>query len=111
MKTIDGRMLQLKMDSMHELTLINTLPAEYFEDTKIEGAINIPQDQPDFVDRVKMAVSDDKKAEIVVYCANQECNSSTKAAEKLTDAGFVNVMDYEAGAEDWNATQQTHRTR
>jgi len=36
-----------------------------------------------------------------VYCARTECQSSHHAAEKLEQAGFRNVIDFEGGAEEW----------
>ena len=48
-------------------------------------------------------VSEDavKGAEIVVYCANLQCPSSTQTAQALQGLGYTNVADYEAGKADW----------
>ncbi len=107
MKTINRSQLQKKRGGIDELTLINTLPADKFDETRIEGSINIPQEKPDFVERVKATVNDNFDSEIVVYCASADCNSSTQAAEKLDEAGFTQVFDYEGGAKDWKQSQQT----
>jgi len=102
MKNIDAAQLQQMQRSNGDFLLINTLDEEHFENTRIPGAINIPQSQPDFVDRVRsQADSPDQK--IVTYCASSQCNSSTQAAEKLEAAGFTNVYDFEAGAQGWQA--------
>lgn len=106
MQTITREQLEKKQNSIKDLTLINTLPADKFKETKISNSINVPQQNDDFVDRVSAAVMNDKKAEIVVYCANKECDSSTRAARKLEQAGFKNVYDYEGGYKDW---QQSHQ--
>jgi rhodanese-related sulfurtransferase len=103
MNTISNEQLKTKKNSITDLTLINTLAASHFNKYKITGSINIPQDLEDFVQRVETTVMNNKAAEIVVYCANQECDSSTQAAQKLIDAGFTNVSDYPGGAEAWNA--------
>jgi rhodanese-related sulfurtransferase len=103
MKTIDREQLKQKRTSV---TLINTLPEDKADDYKIEGSLNIPQDSDDFVAQVEQAVNGDKSQEIVVYCANFNCDSSTKGAQKLEAAGFTNVIDYEGGAEDWNKTEK-----
>ncbi len=102
MKTITTEQLRQKLEGMEDVTLINTLPASNFEETKIEQAINIPLERPDFVDRVGSAVSQNRDAEIVVYCASDRCDSSTQAAEKLDEAGFTHVYDYDGGAKEWN---------
>lgn len=83
--------------------LVNTLSESDFERTKIEDAVNIPQQSDDFVERVENEAGG-KDQPVVVYCASTECSSSTKAAEKLEKAGFTNVYDFEAGAEGWKET-------
>jgi rhodanese-related sulfurtransferase len=83
------------------MTLINTLPAAQFEIHNIPGSINIPQNSTDFSQRVMAAVNGNKDAEIIVYCASQKCDSSTRGARKLEAAGFTNVFDYEGGVETW----------
>jgi rhodanese-related sulfurtransferase len=36
-----------------------------------------------------------------VYCANQQCDASEKAAQKLEAAGFTDVSRYTGGAAAW----------
>jgi rhodanese-related sulfurtransferase len=101
MPAIDTPELKSMMERGEDFLLVNTLPEEQFEKTRIPGAINIPQDQSVFERRVEEhAESKDQK--IVVYCANIDCDSSTKAAEKLDQAGFTNVFDYRVGAKGWH---------
>lgn len=100
MKTITTEELQGKIDRKEDFLLINTLSEHSFKQTHIPEAVNIPQDQDDFVSRVEGAAGGQDKS-IVVYCANEECHSSTKAAEKLESTGFANVFDYEGGAKAW----------
>jgi rhodanese-related sulfurtransferase len=110
MPAVDTPELEAFFERDEDFLLINTLPRENFEKTKLPRAVNIPQDQPDFVQQVeKRAGAKDKK--IVVYCANIDCDSSTQAAKKLDDAGFTNVYDYRGGAKAWqdNAVDQTSR--
>jgi len=38
---------------------------------------------------------------VVVYCANAECDASPKAAERLEEAGFTDVVDYQGGTQSW----------
>ncbi|WP_425395863.1 rhodanese-like domain-containing protein [Aeoliella sp.] len=87
--------------------LVNTLDEAHFDKTNIEGAVNIPQQDDDFVERVEKQAGG-KDQPVVVYCANTECSSSTQAAEKLEKAGFTNVYDFESGAEGWK--ESGHRT-
>lgn len=83
-----------------KLTVVNTLPPEHFTKTRIPGSINIPEQNEDFAARVEAAAGS-KNQPVVVYCASQQCDSSTRAAEKLDAAGFAMVYDYQDGAQGW----------
>lgn len=102
MKTVNANELKQLLDN--DVLLVNTLPEDKFESTKIEGSVNIPQNSPDFVQRVKDTAGD---RAVVVYCANQQCDSSTKAAQKLDAAGFSNIYDFAAGAKGWEEAGET----
>lgn len=82
------------------MTLVNTLPAEAFEDTKIPGAINVPLESHDFAARVEQETGGKNKP-VIVYCASEQCDSSEKAADKLESAGFTTVLRYTGGAAAW----------
>lgn len=99
MLRIDAKQLQGMRDSQ-DVTIIDTLPPGQFEQTRIEGAINIPEQQDDFASQVESQVGDKHKP-VVVYCASAECNSSLYAAEKLDAAGFEQVYEFTDGAQGW----------
>jgi 3-mercaptopyruvate sulfurtransferase SseA len=40
-------------------------------------------------------------AEIVVYCANRQCQNSHIAAHHLSVLGYTNVSVYTGGKQDW----------
>jgi len=42
-----------------------------------------------------------KNIPIVVYCAHEDCDASEKLLNKLIKCGFVNVIDYPGGIEEW----------
>jgi len=85
-----------------DFVLINVLPREAFNKDHIRTSINIPVEEENFTELVdKVAGNKDKK--VVVYCANFNCDASTKAAKKLEKADFTNVFEYEGGTEDWHA--------
>lgn len=83
-----------------KLTVVNTLPPKHFAATNIPGSVNIPEQEEDFAARVEAAAGN-KNQPVVVYCANPQCDSSTKAAEKLDAAGFAMVYEYQQGAQGW----------
>jgi rhodanese-related sulfurtransferase len=99
-KTITTDGLKALQGQNGDLTLVNTLAASEFEKTKIPGATNIPLASTDFAARVEQEAGGKDKP-VVVYCANQQCNSSEKAAEKLEAAGFTAVSRYTGGAAAW----------
>jgi rhodanese-related sulfurtransferase len=111
MKTVTAQDVKKMRDAGEKFLLVNTLPAENFEKTKIPGAVNIPQDQSDFAERVESQAGG-KDNTIVVYCARKDCDSSSQGAAKLEQAGFVDVYDFEEGAEGWQqefSTKQQSR--
>lgn len=77
--------------------LVEVLGQDQYEDRHLPGAINIPLDELE--DRAPEEL--DKDETIVVYCASYTCQASTKAAEKLTEMGYENVMDYKGSKADW----------
>jgi len=101
MTTITTRELERLAEREPGLPIINTLSRESFDKTRIPGSVNIPQDEPNFADRVEREVGG-KSEKLVVYCANSQCDSSEKATEKLEDAGFTSVLTYQGGAKAWN---------
>ncbi len=89
------------MENNHEdFVLINVLGADQFNKEHIRTSVNVPVGDDDFVEQVE-TVAGNKDRNVVVYCANFDCNASPKAAEKLDAAGFTRVYDYEGGTQDW----------
>jgi rhodanese-related sulfurtransferase len=78
--------------------LVEALPAKYYLDKHLPGAINIPHDQ---VDALAPRLLPDKTAPIVVYCANGPCKNSGIAAARLAELGYADVRDYHEGKADW----------
>ena len=66
-KTISRDELKEKIDRDDNFLLVETLPATAYHHNHLPGAINLPPDQ---VTTVASQILPDKKAEIVVYCAN-----------------------------------------
>ncbi len=108
MRTITAHELKHFWDRGEDFLLVNTLPAGHFSQTKIPGAVNIPQDSADFADRV-LEASGSKEKTIVVYCAHRECDSSTQGAKQLLDAGFEDVWDFEDGFRGWEEFQKSRK--
>jgi len=101
--TIDRDELEEKLASDNDIVLIEVLDEEQYEESHIEGAINIPLSQ--IGREIKGKIDTDR--EIVVYCADFECQASPKAAEKLDKLGYENVYDYAGGKKDWREAGNT----
>ena len=80
------------------MTIVEALPPQYYEDSHIPGAINLPHD--DVQSRAE-GMLPDKEAYIVVYCANTPCANSRFAANALVQMGYRHVYEYVEGKQDW----------
>lgn len=79
-------------------TVVEALPEKYFVDAHLPGARHLPHDQ---VELLAPTTLPDKNADIVVYCANMQCQNSHIAAHALTRLGYRNVAVYAEGKKDW----------
>ncbi len=95
--TISADELKEVLESEHPPVLINTLPQDAHEARHIPGSINVPTDD---IDEVEHLVPN-KDDQVVVYCANADCDASPTAAQKLEEMGYTNVVDFEDGYAGW----------
>lgn len=96
--TITREELKAKLDRGEDVTLVEALAPEQYEKYHLPGAVNLPPGQ---VREKAPEVLPDRSAEIVVYCANEDCQASPEATKILRDMGYRNAVDYAAGKEDW----------
>ena len=78
------------------ITLVNVLPRESYDDCHISGSISVP-----VAELAEAAAGWDKSQTIITYCAHGECSASGTAAKMLTELGFENVSAYEGGIKEW----------
>jgi rhodanese-related sulfurtransferase len=100
MKTISAREVRKLREAGEEYLMVNTLPTTKFAETKLPDAVNIPESDDEFAARVEQRLGG-KDRPVIVYCANINCDSSTRGAEKLIKAGFTNVYDMAEGYQGW----------
>ncbi len=98
--TITREALAAELEQGAAITLVEALPAKYYLDRHLPGAVNLPLDQ---LDNLAPALLPDKTAEIVVYCASGPCKNSGIAADRLAELGYEKVRDYHEGKADWIA--------
>ena len=96
--TISRDELRAKIERGDDFTLVETLPADVFEQGHLPGAIHIHFEE--VADKAPELLPD-KDAAIVTYCANTACNNSEAAANRLTSMGYTNVRKYAEGKDDW----------
>ncbi|MBU6342462.1 MAG: rhodanese-like domain-containing protein [Bacteroidetes bacterium] len=87
----------LKSDPNVQLVDVRT-PAELQNTGKIEGAVNINFNSPDFQAQLSQLKKDKP---VIVYCAAG--GRSPRAAAQMTKLGFTKVYDYSGGMNDWLA--------
>lgn len=105
MQTITTEELRGKMERNEKGILVNTLTKDEFQKAHIPNSLNIPEQQADFASQVEQAAGS-KDLAVIVYCASEHCHSSEQAAQKLEEAGFSNVYDYEGGSKSWSESGQ-----
>ncbi len=81
-----------------DVTVVETLRAEHFEQGHLPGAIHLHFEQ---VAEKASELLPDKDAAIVTYCSDTTCRNSEAAANQLTALGYTNVRKYAEGKNDW----------
>ena len=97
-RIIQREELRIKLSSARRPVLVEALPEKYYVGQHLPGALHLPHDQ---VDALAAGVLPEKSAEIVVYCANRQCQNSHIAAHRLSALGYTNVSVYAGGKQDW----------
>ena len=90
--------LQAKLESGEPPVLVDALPPMSYAHSHLPGAINLVPG--DVAERAARRLPD-REAEIVVYCANAECESSIETAERLVALGYASVRHYAGGKDEW----------
>jgi rhodanese-related sulfurtransferase len=99
--TITTEELRRKIDSGDSFVLVDALAPMVYAHSHLPGAINIP---PAAIDRDRLAKRiPDLTTEIVVYCANPNCEDSIATADRLQQVGYTNVRHYPGGKDEWRA--------
>ena len=79
--------------------LLDVLPESVYEQVHLPGAVNVPLEtfRPDDVAAL------DRDAPVIVYCFDQHCDLSGRAARRLEHEGFKEVYDLVGGRATWTA--------
>jgi rhodanese-related sulfurtransferase len=88
-----------KLETAEDFVLVDALAPMIYAHSHLPTAINLP---PSAVDATRLAKRiPDLGTEVVVYCANQNCEDSIVTAQKLEALGYVNVRHYPGGKDEW----------
>ena len=90
--------LRDKIENGDTFVLVDALSPMSFAAAHLPGAINLT---PGWVDDRARRRIPDRDTEIVVYCEDPACESSTKVADRLLEIGYRNVRHYAGGKRDW----------
>ena len=91
-------------DELHDalatssVVLLDALPASYYEQQHLPGALNLVADD---VDARAAQLLPDRDAAIVTYCSNTACPNSGHVAARLATLGYADVRKYAEGIQDW----------
>jgi rhodanese-related sulfurtransferase len=88
--------------------LLEALPEKYFAANHLPGARHMPHDA---VDALAAGLIPSQDSEVVVYCANVQCQNSHIAARRLAQLGYRNVRVYAGGKQDWETGGLPFETR
>lgn len=97
MQTISRKELTEKLQD--EVALVEVLPPDRYREYHLPAAMNVPLTE-NFEENIQQAVPD-KCQPVVVYCYDEVCSASTRAAKRLDELGYDEVYDYVAGKVDW----------
>ncbi|MER6977835.1 CBS domain-containing protein [Streptomyces carpinensis] len=79
--------------------LVEVLPRERYEQVHLPGALQMGLRDLDRQARERL----DTARPVIVYCADELCDLSARAAARLQQLGFRQVYDYVPGKADWLA--------
>ena len=88
-----------KIERGGDFVLVDALAPMAYAHSHLPGAINLPPSAVGELRCSKRIPSLD--TEIVVYCANPQCEDSHVTAQRLRDLGYTNVHHYAGGKDEW----------
>lgn len=101
MNTITREELKSMLERNEDVALVEVLSPPAFEAFHLPSAINVPLGDS-FDERIQRAVPD-KRRPVVVYCQNEQCTASPRAARRMEELGYEHVLEYAAGKDDWKS--------
>ncbi|MFP3943473.1 MAG: rhodanese-like domain-containing protein [Alphaproteobacteria bacterium] len=98
MTEIDRDQVKRMMDE-NAAVIVEVLDQDQYKEFHLPSAINVPVGG-NFEELIQ-TVLPAKHQPVIVYCMNEDCDASPKAAERMQKLGYERVYDYAAGKVDW----------
>lgn len=105
MKRIDGKKVKELMESRNT-KVIDVDSVADFKRSHIKGAVNIPHNDSDFVQKCKKQCSE-KNQEMVLCGQEKVSRELTQLVNDLEKAGYQKVYQYQAGPVEWKSSKLT----
>lgn len=99
-KTLDRDKVRKMLDQGYDFLLLDILPAEYYDEAHIKGAVNACVYDVNFLPRVQ-EMAPEKLVTIVLYGSGAPSKACEVAVKKLGDAGYTNIFVYAGGLQEW----------
>jgi rhodanese-related sulfurtransferase len=97
-KQLTLEQLQSRLAANPAVTLLEALPARYYQDGHLPQALHMPHDQ---ARQLAPLLVPDLSTEVVIYCASETCQNSHIAARILDQIGYGNVSIFAGGKQAW----------
>jgi rhodanese-related sulfurtransferase len=95
---IDTHALAALIASGVPLVILDARSAKWDDGKRIASAVTLTADA---TDEQAAKVIPSKQSLIVVYCSNVHCSASSHLAKRLSDLGYMHILKYEAGIQEW----------
>jgi rhodanese-related sulfurtransferase len=95
---IDTNALAVLIASGVPLVILDARSAKWDDGKRIATAKTLTADASE---EQAMELIPSKESLVVVYCSNVHCSASSHLAKRLSDLGYINILKYEAGIQEW----------
>lgn len=100
METITRRELQGRINR-DGLEVVEVLGSSEYREAHLPGAVNVPL-SAEFDEAIKQMIPDETTP-VVVYCKDEDCDASTRAAQRMQELGYADVKEFVGGKTAWKA--------
>ncbi len=82
--------------------IIDARPSQDYQELHIPGAVNLPPDKWNDLDRLPLVAGWDRQQSLVVYCSQESCDDALKLGRRLQALGFAKILAFTGGFRAWD---------